>query len=91
MVLWMVAVAVAVAVGRGGVCAQRTNDLQPVSHSHRVVLDQDGAFVMLWTPRDDAIVMELQVSRGGASFLPHEAVVAGPEGASGHTQHVPCK
>lgn len=60
-VLWVTAAVVA-AVGVGGVCAQAPSDLPPVSHSHRVVLDQDGAFVMLWTPRDDAIDIEVQVS-----------------------------
>ncbi|XP_050715576.1 uncharacterized protein LOC126998176 [Eriocheir sinensis] len=62
-VLWVVAVAAA--VGGSGVCAQMTSDLPPVTHSHRIVLDQDGVFVMLWTPRDDAIDMELQVGAKG--------------------------
>lgn len=29
---------------------------------HRAVLDQEGKFVMLWTPRDEDIVIEVQVS-----------------------------
>ena len=29
---------------------------------HRVVLDQDGAYIMLWTPLDDKIEIEVQVS-----------------------------
>lgn len=31
---------------------------------HRAVLDQEGKFVMLWTPRDEDIVIEVQVSAG---------------------------
>ncbi|XP_050714988.1 uncharacterized protein LOC126997820 [Eriocheir sinensis] len=63
--LWVAAVAVAAAVGGGGVCVQAQSDLPPMSHSHRVVLDQDGAFVMLWSPRDNAIVIEVQVAAKG--------------------------
>lgn len=31
---------------------------------HRAVLDQEGKYVMLWTPRDEEIVIEVQVSAG---------------------------
>lgn len=29
---------------------------------HHAVLDQNGAFVMMWTPADDSIRVEVQVS-----------------------------
>ena len=29
---------------------------------HHVVLDQRGAFIMMWTPTDDGIRVEVQVS-----------------------------
>ncbi|ROT68031.1 dopamine beta hydroxylase [Penaeus vannamei] len=32
---------------------------------HRAVLDQEGKFVMLWTPRDEDIVIEVQVATKG--------------------------
>ncbi|XP_050714984.1 uncharacterized protein LOC126997815 [Eriocheir sinensis] len=59
------AVAVVAMVGAGSVCAQVPSDLPPVSYQHRVVLDQDSPFVMLWTPGDDAIDIEVQVGAKG--------------------------
>lgn len=58
VVLW---ITVAVVWGCG-VCAQVSRDLPPLSYSHRVVLDQDGVFVMLWTPNNDTIDIQVQVS-----------------------------
>lgn len=63
VVLWVTVTTVAMAMVRGGcVCAQEPSDLPPINHSHSIVLDQEGAFVMLWTPHDDAIDIEVQVS-----------------------------
>lgn len=64
-VLWMAVVAATAAVGDGGIFAQTPCGLPSMSHSHRVVLDQDSTFVMLWTPSDDAIDIEIQVSHSG--------------------------
>lgn len=55
-------VAMILAVGLAGARAQASGDLPPMKYSHRAVLDQDGVYVMLWTPGDDAIEIEVQVS-----------------------------
>lgn len=58
-VLW---VAMMLALGVAIVRAQGSGDLPPMKYSHRVVLDQDGVYVMLWTPHDHIIEIEVQVS-----------------------------
>ena len=41
----------------------KPSEVLPVKNfAHRVVLDQDGAFIMLWTPHKDKIEFEVQVS-----------------------------
>ncbi|XP_071518368.1 DBH-like monooxygenase protein 1 [Panulirus ornatus] len=39
--------------------------LEVIDLVHRIVLDPSGGFVMLWTPREDDIVIEVQVATAG--------------------------
>ena len=61
MVLLRVALLLAVWVA--DIRAQSSNDLPPMNYSHMVVLDQNNAFVMLWTPRENDIEIEIQVRK----------------------------
>ncbi|KAK8380027.1 hypothetical protein O3P69_016584 [Scylla paramamosain] len=61
----LVRAAVLLALAISNTRGQATQDLPPAQHSHRVVLDQDNAYVMLWTPRQDAIEIEVQVKAKG--------------------------
>lgn len=60
----LVAAAAAVILVRAGSgCPQvPLSDLPPMSYRHRVVLDQTSPFIMLWTPSDNVIDIEIQVS-----------------------------
>lgn len=53
-------VVVVVGMGVSGVAA--TGVPPPQDLTHRVVLDQTGSYVMLWTPQENDIVIEVQVS-----------------------------
>lgn len=60
--LWVITAVTVTVLGGQGICAQVPNDWLPMSYSHRVMLDQKSPFIMLWTPHDDAIDIEVQVS-----------------------------
>ncbi|XP_042238957.1 uncharacterized protein LOC121877254 isoform X2 [Homarus americanus] len=45
--------------------AQAPTSLPPIDLVHQVVLDQTGKYVMRWTPRDNDIIIEVQVATTG--------------------------
>ncbi|XP_042233945.1 DBH-like monooxygenase protein 1 isoform X2 [Homarus americanus] len=57
-----------------GAAGQPSVSLAPFEFHHRAVMDQRGAYIMLWTPLQDKIVIEVQVAtRGyvGLGFSPN--------------------
>nr|XP_053647657.1 DBH-like monooxygenase protein 1 [Cherax quadricarinatus] len=71
--VWAVTVVCWAGVGVG-VWAAILEPRLPLDLEHRAVLDQDGDYVMLWTPREKDIIIEVQVvTKGyiGLGFSPN--------------------
>lgn len=45
-----------------GLLSTTNSRLPEVDFIHRVEMDQQGAFFLLWTPREEDIIFEVQVS-----------------------------
>ncbi|KAG7172306.1 MOXD1 1-like 1 [Homarus americanus] len=60
--VWVVLCGVGVGMG---VWAEPAEDLPSIPLQHRVVLDQEGAYYLLWTPREKDVVFEVQVATLG--------------------------
>ncbi|XP_042880664.1 DBH-like monooxygenase protein 1 isoform X2 [Penaeus japonicus] len=54
-----------VSVGGVGVVGLSSDSLPPLAFVHRAMMDQRGAYIMLWTPLEDRIVVEVQVATRG--------------------------
>lgn len=80
-VLWSVvgmACALATMMGVPGVVGQRAGSLPPFDFHHRAVMDHRGAYVMLWTPLQDQIIIEVQVRWEPSSIRAGAAGETGP-------------
>ncbi|XP_063889884.1 DBH-like monooxygenase protein 1 [Scylla paramamosain] len=63
LILWSTMVVVVVAVTATAQTSK--NRLAAADFQHHAVLDQRGTFVMMWTPREDSIRVEVQVATTG--------------------------
>ncbi|XP_071533457.1 DBH-like monooxygenase protein 1 [Panulirus ornatus] len=61
----LLTVAATVAGGSVGVDAVPAAPLPPMDFQHRALLDQEGTYFMLWTPREKDIIFEVQVATQG--------------------------